>query len=495
MTHYWRRHRSTRIPRWTRLITTVGLLLACVLAALPAMASASTPEVRGEWTIVLTYPGGTVNGTALVTTEADGQGKFAAQSVLLDGSIPGGFNGTLEGATATVETSSQQNGQFPPGKFNSSTMTVESTSNSLSMSGSGTFAIGGESFPATLVATRVKTQKQIEEQEQREKQEQEERADRARVRGEWSLTIESGPQSVKGTAVISTEATAKNEFTSAGGLFESAIPGVFSGTLEVTEASVTIVTQAAGPYPEGKFTGTKLTLASTANSMSITGSGTLTLGANSGPATLTATRIKNHEEVVTREKKEREAKEAQEKAEAEAREAKEKEAAEKIAAEAKEKEAAEKVAREAKEKQELEARKAAEKAPPPPPPAPTPAALVSVKLTGNSFTAGASGQVSLVIGNPNDYAISGRVTLVAQVAGAAKSPGKKTIALGTASFGVSSSGKQVVKLELSQKGRSELTHRKTLRVLATFTTKAGGQTTITKTFSLTLHAASTHRKG
>jgi hypothetical protein len=45
-----------------------------------------------------------------------------------------------------------------------------------------------------------------------------------------------------------------------------------------------------------------------------------------------------------------------------------------------------------------------------------------------------------------------------------------------------------VKLKLSQGGRAELARHKTLHVLATVVTEASGQTTATKTFSLTLHA-------
>jgi hypothetical protein len=478
--------REVRAMRRRRLTAVTGFLLACLLlAGLPAGASAAAPEMRGEWEVVMKSGAQTLAGIATIAAEANAQGEFSG-SVLYGGVDGGSISGTLEGAKATVEVTSDPFGPYAEGIFNSSTIAVVESGESVSMSGEGILVSGGKEMQTTLVVTRLRSQKQIEEQQAREKKEQEERAARARVRGEWSLTLEAGPEIFKGTALISAEANTKNEFSSVSALFESAIPSTFSGTLEGSEATVTIVTQAAGPYPEGKFTGTKLALASSASSMSITGTGTLSLGASSAPATLTATRTKTYQEVIAREKQEREAKEASEKAEKEALEAKAKA----------EREATEKTAREAKEKQERESREAAEKAvqvkivPPP-----TPAALVSVGLIGKSFTASASGQVPLQIENPNGYAISGRVTLSVTASKGAKSKGAKITSLGTASFGLSSGAKQVVKLKLSRKGRSELARRKTLRVLATITTEASGQTNSTKTFSLTLSAGSAHRKG
>src|ERR1700722_4088097 len=485
--------REVRAMRRRRLTAVTGFLLACLLlAGLPAGASAAAPEMRGEWEVVEKADAQTLAGIATIAAEANAQGEFSG-SVLYGGVDGGSISGTLEGAKATVEVTSDPFGPYAEGIFNSSTIAVVESGESVSMSGEGILVTGGKEMQATLVVTRLRSQKQIEEQQAREKKEQEERAARARVRGEWSLTLEAGPETFKGTALVSNEANAKNEFSSASALVGGAIPSTFSGTLEGSEASVTIVTQAAGPYPESKFTATKLTLASSASSMSITGAGTLSLGGSSVPATLTATRTKTYQEVVASEKQEREAKEASEKAEKEALEAKVKaeQEAEKTA-----REAAEKTAREAKEKQERESREAAEKAVKPKiVPPPTPAELVSVGLIGKSFTASASGQVPLQIENPNGYAISGRVTLIVAPSKGAKSKGVKTTSLGTASFGLSSGAKQVVKLKLSQKGRSELARRKTLRVLATIVTEASGQANSTKTFSLTLSAGSAHRKG
>jgi hypothetical protein len=481
-----------------RFLLVCALLGCALLAGIPAAASAATTEMRGEWELNLNPGSRNLNGIAFVTQEANAKEEFESSSALFESVLSGTFSGTLEGSEATVAVIIPGHPPFPEGIFHGSKIAIKEESGTLSMSGTGNYDVGGTMTTGTFSAKRLRSGKQIEEQEAQEKKEQEEREARARVRGEWSLTIESGPQSTKGTAVISKEANSKNQFESSSALFESIIPGVFSGTLEGGEASVTVITQAAGPYPEGKFTGTKLTVAFTSSTMSITGSGTITLGGNSAPATLTATRTATYQEVVARETKEREAKEAREKAEKEALEAKERterEAVEKTEREAAEKitrEAGEKSAREASEKVAREAKEAAEKAvvakslPLPV----TPATLVSVQLSGKSFTAGASGQVSLQIDNPNAYAISGRVTLlVAQSGTGGRSSAKKATSLGTVSFGISAGGKQVVKLKLSQKGRSELSHQKTIHALASVTTEASGQTTTTKTFALTLHAA------
>jgi hypothetical protein len=468
----------------------VCALLGCaLLAGIPAAASATPTEMRGEWELNLNPGSKNLNGIAFITQEANAKEEFESSSALFEGILHGTFSGTLEGGEATVAVIIPGAPPFPEGIFHGSKITIQENLGTLTMSGTGNYDVGGDMTTGTFVAKRLRSGKQIEEQEAREKKEREEREARARVRGEWSLTIEAGPQSVKGTALISKEADSKNQFESDSAFFESVIPGVFSGTLEGSEAAVTITTQAAGPFPEGKFTGTKLTVAFTSSTMSITGSGTLTLGGQSAPATLTATRTATYQQVVAREAQEREAKEAQEKAEKEALEAKEKterEAAEKVT-----REASEKVAREAKEKQERQAKEAAEKAVVAKTlPLPTPAALVSVLVSGKSFTASSSGQVSLQIDNPNGYAISGRVTLLlAQSGTSGKSSAKKATSLGTASFGASPSGKQLVKLKLSKKGRSELAHQKTIHVLASVTTEASGQTTTTKTFALTLRAA------
>jgi hypothetical protein len=478
--------------RRTRLTAPVGFLLAWVLlAGLPAAALATAPEMRGEWELVLKSSGQTLKGKTLISEEANVKGEFASHTVQFESGDTGTFSGTLEGGKASVTITTAPLGSFPAGEFVSTTMTVEVGVSSLALSGEGAFTLGVQKAPGTLTATRIKTYKQIEEQEAREKREREESEARANVRGEWALTLENGPEKVNGTALITAEANSKNEFASSGALFESVIPGAFSGTLEGSKATVKITTQAAGPFPAGEFTSTKIVVTSTVNSMSMSGSGKLTLGTNELEGTLlTATRIKTHQEV-EQATKEREAKEKREKEALEAKQKAEREAQEKATREAKEKqerEAQEKTAREAKEKQEREAREAAEKA------AIATTRLVSVQLAGKTFTVGAAELISLQFTNPNPYAIAGRVTLLPAKSGragksSAGGTGKKAGSLGTVSFGISSKGEQLVKLKLSQRGRAELARHKTLHVLATVITEASGQTTATKTFSLTLRTA------
>jgi hypothetical protein len=487
MAHHWRWHGSTRVPRWTRLIATIGLLSACALAALPSAASASFPDVRGEWTLVLSYAGGTINGTALVTKEADGSGKFAAQSVVLNGSVPGGFTGTLEGATATVETSSQQNGPIPAGKFNSSTMTVESTATSLALSGSGIAEIGSEKFSGTLVATRVKTQKQLEEQQEREKKEQEERAARANVRGEWAITLEGGGKTLKGIALVAEEADSKNAFASKEAVFEEGVlPGTFGGTLEGEEAEVTITTsEVPGVVPPGAFTGKKIAVSSKTDPTSMTGTGTFQFGGPSGPsfgATLTATRIKSYSQLEEEAAKEREAKEQQE------REAKAK--AEQEAKAKAEQEAKAKAEQEAKAKKEKETLTGG-------PEIIKELALVSAE-PGSKTSTVVGGSLSLALKNPNTYAVQGHLALSFVEAGKSSSKHKatkKTVSLGSASFSLNGHGSGSEKVKLSQSARTELARHKALHVTLTVTTQASGQPTMTKTFELTLRAAKpAHRK-
>jgi hypothetical protein len=504
----------TRSARRMRLTAPTGLLLACLLlAGLPAVASASTPEMRGEWELVITGPEGTIKGHALIVNEADAQEKFASQSALFEGVIKGTFSGTLEGSKASVEVTSEayssSYGSAAASTFISSAMTVGTSKGLPSLSGSGELTSGSNKATATLTATRLRTYKEIEEQEAREKLEREEKEARENIRGEWQLVVSSAAGTTKGIAIITNEASATNEFTSAGALFEGVLPGSFSGILEHGKATVTIVVPAAGPAPELKFTSTEITTASSASSFSMNGPGTATVGGTPVPdAALVATRIKTYKEVVEQEAKvkaELEAKvkaelEAQAKAEFEAKAKAEFEAKAKAEFEAKAKaelEAKARAALEAKAKAELEAKAKAEleakkKA------ALSKTALASIRLVGKTFTVSAAGLLSLQVTNTNPYAISGRITLVVaplpkggKAARAHGSASKKAQPLGTVSFGISPDGKQLVKLELSKGGRTELERHKTLSVLATVLTKASGQTSTTKTLTLTLHAGKT----
>jgi hypothetical protein len=506
-----------------RLTASIGLLLACMLlVALPAMASASTPEMRGEWELLIKAPGeAPAKGIALISVEANGSGEFATDNFLVEHVIHGTFSGTLEGAKASVEVTTEAYGPLPAAKFTSTTMTVEPNGATPSISGSGELVSGKEPpVTGTIVATRIKTYREVEEREEREakeKQAREEQEARENIRGEWSLVVKVGPETSNGTALIKTAANAENKFASSGVLFESIVPGSFSGTLEGSTATVTVTSEAYGPAPANEFTGEKITVTSTGNSLSISGTGKLysNKALVTENATLVATRIKTYAEVVAREAKEkleREAKEkeakekleleakeqeAKAKAEQEAKAKAEQEAKAKAELEAKakaEQEAKAKAEQEAKAKAEQEAKKKATI---------SQATLVSVQLVGKTFTVSTAGLLSLQVSNPNAYAISGRITLVmGQSAKAGKtssahgSASKKAESLGTVSFGISPNGKQLVKLELSQGGRAELAHHKTLSVLATVLTKASGQATTTKTLTLTLHAGkAAHGKG
>jgi hypothetical protein len=492
MVDHWRRHRSTRVPRRTRLTATFGLLLACaLLAALPTAAFATAPEMRGEWELVLKSGPSTFKGTTIISNEANAKGEFASNTVQFEDTITGTFSGKLEGSTASVKITTNPIGPAPASEFLSTEIGVESGVGSLSLKGKGAFTVGTQTGEGTLVATRIRTYKQIEEQAAREQRELEAREN---VLGEWSLVVKAGSQTSTGTVLITTEANTENKFASSSGLFDGAVAGTFSGTLEESTASVEVTAEAYGPIPATKFTSTTMTIESNGGSLSMSGSGTLTAGTTQIPgATLLATRIKTYKEVTEREAKEKTEREAKEKVEREAKEKAEREAKEKTEREAKEKverEAKEKAEREAKEKTEREAREAAEKGK-----AATnnngngkTPALVSVQLAGNTFTVGASELLSLQITNPNPYAIAGRVTL--HMAQSSRAAGKKAVSLGTVSFGIAPNGKQTVKLKLSQKGRSELAHhRGALHAVAMVTTKASGQTTTTKTFDLTLRAA------
>jgi hypothetical protein len=474
-----------RGQRWTRLTTPVGFLLVCVLlAALPATASASAPEMKGEWELLITSPSGPARGTALITQEANAKGEFSTNNVLFSGVVHGTFSGTLEGSKASVTITAEAASPYPASSFASTEMTVNSGIDSLSMTGPGTFMFGSTPTTATLKATRLRTYKQIEEQEEREEKEREEHEARARVRGEWAISLQEGPQTAKGTALIAEEANAKNEFASSGALFEGVIPGTFSGTLEGNEASVTVTTEAAGPYPAGTFTATKIVVAFTNSSMSMTGSGTIKVEGNSIPATLTATRILTHQQVVERENTERAAKEKQEKEAQEAKEKVENEAKEKVAREAK-------AAQEAKEKQE---KAVPQKVPPPSNPGVSIPPLVSAEASTKSSTVGSGGSIVLALENPNTYAVQGDLSLTFTKVGKSsaakhKASKKQTVSAGSASFSLSSKGSSSLTIKLSSSVRAELAHHKTLHVVLTVTTKASGQTTTTKTFGITLHAA------
>jgi hypothetical protein len=459
----------------------LGCLLASMLfAGLPAAASAAT-EMRGEWQLVLTSGGRSVKAIAIISQEASSSGEFASSSMRIEGVDPGTFTGTLHGTEASVKVTNQAYGPVPESEFTSTTMAVQSSGSSLSLSGSGTISSGGTTASGTLTATRIRTYKEIEEQEEREKREREEAEARENVRGEWSLTLKSGAQTAQGVARITEVANTKNEFASSSALFEGAVPGSFSGTLEGSKATVTITTQAVDPIPASTFTSSSIVVTSSASAMSMSGSGTLSAGGASAPATLTATRIKTYlqlKELEAEEKLEREAKER------EAREAKE---------------AQERLEREAREKRAKE--EALKQSAPPPTQTSSSSSgggsvTISAQPASKTLMVSASGSLALQLTNPNVFAVQGRLTLVLASSGhagrAAATKGKRgkrtPLLLGASSFAITANGHVTVRIKLSKAGWAELARHKTLAAVATIVTQASGKSRVSKTFKLTLHA-------
>jgi hypothetical protein len=461
----------TRAMRRKRSAAPFGLLLACILlAGFASTASASTYDMRGEWSIEYKSAGEPpLSETGLIDQMNSGTGAFSGKfkaSIGLESSL----EGTLSGTTASMTTTTPA--PFGTVTFVANAATVDTNANTLS--GSGIYYINGkETEPGEVTGKRLKTYQQVQEQLAQEQKEREEREARANVRGEWELTLKAGPETLKGIALIGEEANSKNEFSSSSALFESSFGGTFSGTLKGSEASVLVTTEAAGPVPAGKFTSSTITVTSTGGSMSMSGSGIFTVGEAELPGTLSATRTRTHRQIEEQETQKREAKEKEER---EAREA------------------AEKAARELKERQEREAREAVEKAVKPTPVVPPIVVVtpppVSMLPPGKTLTIGHSGVFSLTLTNPNGSPAHGHLKLTLAKAGKASSAKHHAVGtLGEASFTIAGHGTAVVKMKLSHSGSAELARRKTLHVLITLTTQVDGQPSIGKTFNLTLHAA------
>lgn len=487
----------TRAGRGARTVTALTFALGCmliVLAGFASVASASNPEMRGEWEVVLKTGTQTNSGKTVIRQEAGPKGEFASEAVKMQVGSPGTFTGTLEGSKAKVKITTTAAGSIPATEFESETMTVTSGAGTLEISGEGTFSIPAFSVKSTgnVVAKRIKTYQEVEEREAQELQEQEEKEAREAIRGEWALTLNYG-QTIKGTALVTQEANAKNEFTSTSALFESVAPGTLTGTLEGKEASVKMISEAAGPYPAATFTGTKITVTRTSNSMSMTGTGLLTVAGNSIPATATATRIKTYQEVLASEQAEAEARAKQEQEAQEAQEAQEK----------MEREAKEKGERETKEQREREAREAVEKANkitlPPPSilPLVTPPAM-PVLVATKTLTVPSSGAVSLKLTNPNGASATGQLKVTTTIKVPSSKHGghakNKAIALGQASFSLAGNGTETVKIVLSHSVRNELARLKTMHALIALTTETSGKQAAAATYKLTLSAPA-HRKG
>jgi hypothetical protein len=491
----------TRAVRRRHLTAPLGFLLVCaLLATLPAAAFASAPEMRGEWEVVMAYGSFTIKGKPFISQEAEVDGHFESQPVQFEEGIEGTFTGTLKGSEAEV-TIPLSKTPLGNGGFESKTVAVDynATANTLVLSGSGLFKLGGEEATGTLTATRLRSQKQIEEQEAREKLEKEEHEARANVRGEWSLTLEDGPVVVKELALIGDEANVKNEFAAKSVLLEGMPAGTFAGTLKGAEAEIVLTTdEVPGKLPPGMFTSKTIALSSKTNPTSMTGSGELSFEGGEPPtsiATLTATRIKTYKQIQEQEAKEREIEER----EASEQEEREKQAEEaQIAKEKAELLARETTERETRERREREAREAVEKVdkaivPPPVVEAPKPS-LVSVAVAAKTLkgvTVNHSRTVALELSNPNHLAVAGQLDMFTAVSSGSASTKKKITQLGTVSFTVASGGATSVKLKLSSANYATLLKRKRLRVVVNVTTTADGVSTPTKSYGVTLSLAPT----
>jgi hypothetical protein len=461
----------------------LGLVLACLLLAGFASTASATPyDIRGEWAFELTAPKQpTLSGAALLD-KLEPSGEFSG-SGLLAGFIKTTVSGTISGSEASVTMVAEAPGEDVT--FIASKVTLDTVKNTFTGTGAYFNAKHEEVETGEVKAVQIKSYQQIEK-------EQQEKEARANIRGEWALTLEAGPEKLQGTAIVTEEASAKNEFASKSALFESVMGGTFTGTLKGSEASVNITTEGYAPMsiPPGNFTSETIAVSSSADPTSMSGEGTFTIGALKTTGKLTATRIKTYQQVLEREASERELKERQEQ---EAQEAKEK----------LEKELKEKAEQAAKEQREREGRESVEKAKvaigPIIPPLVIPPSLEPVLLASKALTVSQSGGLSLQLTNPNSGAAHGHLKLTmakAAKASKTKQPAFKGGTLGEASFSLAGGAKAVVKVKLSHSGRTELGHLKTMHVLVAITTELSGQPATVKTYSLTLRAPTpAHKKG
>lgn len=331
------------------------------------------------------------------------------------------------------------------------------------------------------------------------------------LRGEWSYVVKCsctfpppiGGSTLPGTVIISQMDLATGAFMATSTL-DGFIPSPLSGT--VTENQISLVLEV--PSPEGsnslEATGTV-----EGGGSEITSSGAWT-DPPSPASTFTAKRIRTYQQIEKEEeekKKEieareaKEAKEAQEAKEAkEAKEAQEAKEKEQQSKEAQERAAKEKVAQEAKaaqagkEKAEAEAKaaqaaQAAREAREREERERAAAGAMPAGLSAKTFTVGASGLVALGLSNPNDYSISGAVTLTSASTGRASHGAARGRALASATYTISSHASKTVKLKLSKGARTALARHRTVQVVVRITTVATGHAAITKTYSVTLKAA------
>ncbi len=488
MGHHWRLPATTRATRWTYLRTSLAFLLACMLlTSFASTADATTYDMRGEWSVSLISPQqGTLSGVLIINKMEPG-GEFSGGGQFAGGAIKATITGTVSGTktSVTIPTTSSL-GDIT---FIAEEATIDTVKNSLSGAGKS-YENGQQIETAEVTATRIKTYQEVQEREARERTEHEEALARANVRGEWAITLEAGPQTLKGIAFVDEEANAKNEFNSSGASFEGVIPGTFSGTLKGDEAVVGITTEAAGTLPSASFIGETIAVTSSSDPTSMTGSGTVTVGTTKLTGTLTATRIKTYQEVKELEAAELATKEQQEREASEAKKAKEaKEAEEARAKQAQEsREAKERLEKEAAQKQVVTSVTTTPSGP-----------LISAEPAAKALTVSVAGELSLKLTNSNAVAVQGHFTLILPAAGKA-SAGKgvktKDVTLGAGTFAISAHGEETVHIELSQKGRADLKHHTKLEATLTIVTGASDkQTGATKSYTLTLHTQAPHRKG
>jgi hypothetical protein len=148
-------------------------------------------EVRGEWAITVGSGAQSYKGIALITQSANSKDEFAASSAIYEGVNPGTFSGKLEGSTTSVEvtTPPYAPASLPGTTFTSKAMLFEYTVSSMSISGSGTFAVeGGPEFPTTMTATRIKTYGQVIERETAEREAKEKAEQEAKEKTEREAT-------------------------------------------------------------------------------------------------------------------------------------------------------------------------------------------------------------------------------------------------------------------------------------------------------------------
>lgn len=473
--------RTSRHGCW-RLGLLACLLVGLLLAAVPATAGAATPEMRGEWELVMKSGSNTLRGKTVIREEANAKEEFSSLNVVFEFGIKGTFSGTLEGSKATVLVTAEGLGPVPSSRFESNEMAVNSGATP-TISGSGTLTFEGQPpSSATLVVTRIKTYQQVEEQEAQERREAEEAEERKNVRGEWELVLTAGPMSVKGLARIKTSADTASKFASSSALFEGSVPGTFSGTLGLTEATVEVTSEAFGGT---RFTSSEMAVASSPTSMSMAGNGTLQAGSYEGPASLTATRVKTYAQLVEAEAQEKLAAEAKEREERETREALERQEREQ-----REREAAAKQSTQGSGDDGQAGGGSSQPV----------ATTLSARPTGKTFAVSSAGVLSLSLANPNALAANVRVTVLSAMPIKAKSAsGKRSragrrIVLASGSSAISAEGQVKLSLELTRAGRALLAKHRSLAAIVKVVTQVTGQAEASTSYRIVLRAKAPSRR-